>query len=266
MRRLSILLGAALLLPLISFISPESGDPDGASTWGSFSFTVKTITDNGTYSPKHVMAIWIKDSNGNFVKSLKVCANQRKQYLYTWIANSGQNSTDAITSATLSSHTTHTVLWNCTNTSGVQVPDGTYKVSIEYTDKHAQGPTAEFSFVKGPNPQSQTPANQSYFQNISLQFTPAGVGFEETLRKGGLQVFPNPSTGPFQMMWAGELQEGAVMRVFDLRGSLVHEEEVDPTAPLQWDAGSSGIDGGIYLMELSDGQGNAYRSRVMVLR
>jgi hypothetical protein len=112
----------------------------------SVTFNVSTVTDNGTYSPKHVLAIWVKTSSGTFVKSIKVNAVKRIQYLYKWNKSSGGNTADAVTGATLTSHQTHSVTWNCKNTSGVVVPAGNYKMMIEYTDQHAQGPIDSINF------------------------------------------------------------------------------------------------------------------------
>jgi hypothetical protein len=71
-------------------------------------------------------------------------AAQRVQYLYQWKANSSSNVTDATTGATLANHQTHTVTWNCKNVSQVVVPDGDYKVWIEFTDDNIQGPVSSF--------------------------------------------------------------------------------------------------------------------------
>ncbi|MDP2723757.1 MAG: hypothetical protein Q8O72_13465, partial [Bacteroidales bacterium] len=58
-----------------------------AQTEGDITFSFKTVTQNGTYAPKHVLAAWI-EKDGVFVKTRLVRANQRKQYLYTWKASS----------------------------------------------------------------------------------------------------------------------------------------------------------------------------------
>ncbi len=52
------------------------------------------------------------------------------------------------------------------------VPDGAYTVWVEFTDKHAQGPLYEITFNKGPNAEYKTPADETYFKDIELAFTP----------------------------------------------------------------------------------------------
>lgn len=139
-------------------------------TQGEMTFSVRTVTDGGKYSPKHVLALWVEDAKG-FVITRKVMANKRKQYLYTWNSSTGSNAVDAITGSTLSSHRTHTVTWNCLDLKGNLVPDGVYTVFVEFTDQHAQGPICSVSFTKGSECVDISPSDKTYFKDISLQFT-----------------------------------------------------------------------------------------------
>ena len=52
---------------LVSTISANAQETSNGAgfTAGTLTFTVKTITNNSTYSPKNVFAIWIKDAQGN---------------------------------------------------------------------------------------------------------------------------------------------------------------------------------------------------------
>ena len=60
---------------------------------GEVTLSFRTVTANGNYAPKHVLAVWVEDDSG-FIKSRLVRANNRKQYLYTWISASNYNETD----------------------------------------------------------------------------------------------------------------------------------------------------------------------------
>ena len=168
------------LLVLVPFMTRADTDQSKATSGGELTFTVRTVTQNGNYAPKHVLAIWIEDIDG-FVKTRKRMANQRKQYLYTWVAASSYNVVDAITGSTLTSHQTHAVSWDCTDLDGEIVPDGDYVVWVEFTEKHAQGPLYNITFTKGPDPQSMTPANETYFKDIELEFTPLVSDFSTDL-------------------------------------------------------------------------------------
>ena len=87
------------------------------------------------------------------------------------------NVVDAITGATLTSHTTHNVSWDCLDLDGNIVPDGEYTIWVEFTEKHAQGPLYSLNFTKGPDAQIFTPSDETYFKDIELEFTPFTAEF-----------------------------------------------------------------------------------------
>jgi hypothetical protein len=162
----------ALVCIIFLFISVSSFSQ---ATPGTVSFTVTTIDNYKKYSPDHVMAIWVETGSGNFVKTLQVQAGKRKQHLYTWNTKSGGNKVDAITGPTLSDHSSHTVNWNCKDTTGAVVKDGQYQIVTEYTDEHAQGPLMAVTFTKGTGAIKLNPAKQAYFMDMNLVYTPGNA-------------------------------------------------------------------------------------------
>jgi hypothetical protein len=143
----------------------------------SLSVTVTTVTANGNYSPRNVGAIWIAKDSGTFIKTLALWARSRVSRLTLWnsttaAAGLDANTVDAVTSATLSSHQTHKVSWNCADTKEMPVPDGPYRVYFEMTDRNGSGPTTFVSFAKGPMPLNLSPPDQPNFKGMSLVFTP----------------------------------------------------------------------------------------------
>ncbi|MDP9035098.1 MAG: DUF2271 domain-containing protein [Myxococcota bacterium] len=149
----------------------------GSSSGCTLSVTVRTLTDNGGYSPRNVGAIWIAQGSGTFVKTLARWAQSRVGELTLWnsataAANLRRNVVDAVTSATLSSHQTHNVSWNCTDTNHAVVPDGAYRVYFEMTDDNQSGPNMFVPFTKGPNAATVSPPDATYFKGISLVFKP----------------------------------------------------------------------------------------------
>ena len=142
-------------------------------TNGSLAVKVTTSTYNGQYAPRHVIAIWVESSSGTFVKTLLVNAAARRQDLTSWLnSSSNGNTTDAITGATMNSHTAVSCTWNGTNTSGSVVGDGTYKLRVEYTESNGSGKTASFTFNKGAIADSQTPSASSGITVNTLKWTP----------------------------------------------------------------------------------------------
>jgi hypothetical protein len=143
------------------------------NTSGTMAATVTTTTYNGQYAPRHVLAIWVANSSGTFVKSLMVYAAARKSDLTYWLsATLTGNTTDATTGATLSSHGARNVSWNGKNTSGTVVTDGSYKLCVEYTESNGTGKLATFPFTKGPSVATGTAATTSGVTLSALNWTP----------------------------------------------------------------------------------------------
>ena len=144
----------------------------GQATPGTVSFTVTTIDNEKKYSPDHVLAIWVENETGKYVKTLQVQGTRRKNHLDTWNAQSGGNVVDAVTGPTLRDHTSHTILWNCKDTTGMVVKDGQYQIVTEYTDENRQGPIQKVAFTKGTKAVKLSPAKQPFFTDMTLIYTP----------------------------------------------------------------------------------------------
>jgi hypothetical protein len=155
---------------------PSSADglPAGASR---LQLGVTTTPTGGQYAPRNVVAVWIEDQAGAFVKTIDRWANVRKQHLVAWTIAAGANDADAVSGATRQDHATPlAITWDLTDRAGVVVPDGTYTVRMESTDLNAnqaaQNNQGTFTFVKGPAPDTQTGLSSGGFVDVSIQFTP----------------------------------------------------------------------------------------------
>ncbi len=190
-----------------------------SQTDGSVVFSVRTVTNSGEYTPKNVLAIWVENSSGTFIKSFKVMAGVRIQQLYTWKVASGMNTTDAITGATLLNHTTHSVSWNCRNLSNTLVADGTYRIRVEFTEEHVQGPVATYEFVKDGTSKTINFPDQTYFKDATLSYT-AITDINENSVEMNVRVFPNPFTN-FAFFMIPAVDENFRLSIFNLSGQLV---------------------------------------------
>ncbi len=200
-----------------------------ASTDGTVTFSVLTVSNGATYSPKNVLAIWVKDAQGNFVISRKVMAANRKQHLVKWVASSGNNSVNATTGATLSNHQTHTITWDCRDVSGNLVPDGTYEIWVEYTSRNsasggAVGPFTKVAFTKGLDVVSLTPADETYFKNMVLNYSPLNVSIEDkSMLNIAFSAFPNPFSDKLNVSFDLPQSDFVNISVYDLTGKRVSE-------------------------------------------
>jgi len=185
-----------VLVIVIASISEVS-----AQTSGTLQVTTTTKGTGGNYAPKNIVAIWVENENGQFVKTLVAYANARKTYLYTWKAattNAGSmyNIVDAVTGATRNSHGTFSCSWNGTDYKGVEVSDGTYKLRFELTDKHSTGNLASYTFTKGNALQELSPADVPSFTSTTLKWEPVfRAGFGELSQRGGVEVSFDPTSG-----------------------------------------------------------------------
>ena len=222
--------GILLILIPVMFLSFDTADSE--TTEGKVDFTVKTVTYNGDRSPKNIVAIWVEDISGKFVKTLLLRADRRKEWLLTWNTKSGGSTVDAITGATLNSHQSHTVAWDCTDVSGSTVEDGDYKIVVEFTEEHAQGPLTSVSFTKGSENTTITPADETNFISMNLQYTvnfsvdAAGIPVAET---GVISVYPTISKDYFTIRTAAGQ---STISVYDLTGNLVLKAVTQETETL----------------------------------
>jgi hypothetical protein len=239
-----------------------------AQTNGTLTFSATTVNQFGTYQPNNIMAIWITTSTGAFVKTLKKEASQRVQYLYKWKANSSSNVTDAIVGATLSSHQTHTVNWNCKNVSQVVVPDADYKVWIEFTDGDYQGIYTSFTWTKGPASQILNPTHAA-LTNVSIQWTPNGAGVEEDAVSKKITVYPNPFCNELNFV-IENTNGNCLVDIYDVVGKKVSHLEKTLNSSIKniltWNGLSENgahLNNGIYFYSVSIGA-NKYSGKVIL--
>jgi flagellar hook assembly protein FlgD len=259
--RLLVTLGISLILHFAS-IAQITDAPSGI-TPGTLTFTVKSITNNSTYSPKNVIAIWIKDAQGNFVVSRKVMAIARKNHLVKWNASSAGNSVSAITGSTLTSHQTHTITWDGKNAAGIEMQDGLYQIWVEYSSTNSasngnQGPSLTVEFEKGPAIQHITPANATYYQNIVADWVPLGVGTNDLSAAGAnVTIFPNPFNNETNIQLSFDKPSQAYISAYDASGvkvaELVNDSFNSGTKNFYWNGTSTKgqkLSNGIYFIHI----------------
>lgn len=207
-------------------------------------FKITTSTPHGNFSPKNIGAIWIEDSNGKFIKTLKVWAERRKKYLYTWTNKSSGNTVDAVTSATLSAHQMHQITWDLKDANGMTVPNGEYTLHIEITDQHAQGPLAAFSFPVGDSSNVLVFPDESYFHEIQLYWNSTTTNIFDadkfSLNYSLSNNFPNPFNPTTTISYSIPEKSFVNLSVYNIKGEkikiLVSEEQMKGNYFINFDA------------------------------
>ncbi|MFC0877648.1 DUF2271 domain-containing protein [Saccharicrinis sp. FJH2] len=180
MNRRNILWGVFILLFVVlgfTACQKSTSNPSGSTnvtiSGDHLNFTFSTANLSGRYAPRYVMAVWVEDSSGEFVTSLAVYAQARKQYLVKWYGSSKGITTDAVTGATILGTQTFDVAWNLKDYMGNRVPEGTYKIYLEETSNDAPGPGTSVSVNVGKSSYSENPAGSTHFKNLSVDFVVA---------------------------------------------------------------------------------------------
>ncbi|MCX5746264.1 MAG: DUF2271 domain-containing protein [Proteobacteria bacterium] len=146
---------------------PPCGGQD-PSPLTALQITVRTSPVGGRFAPRNVGAIWIEDAAGTFVKTVARWGTTRAKWLLRWNAASRGDVADAITGATLTSHTTHAVSWDLTDLDRCEVPTGDYQVVMEHTDRDGSGASLATPFHKDQEHLLISPPDDSFFHDITL--------------------------------------------------------------------------------------------------
>lgn len=147
----------------------------GAASAGTLTVAFDTTTKGGNYSPRNVVAVWIQNSTGQFVKTIGRWAGVRKSSLVSWSLAAGANDADAVSGATQNNYGRLSVTWDGRNRAGVEVPDDTYTIRMELADRNSVVPAdnhqGSFTFVKGTAPVN-TNVSGNGFNNVNIIYTP----------------------------------------------------------------------------------------------
>lgn len=256
---------------LIATLILLTGLFSNAQTQGTLTFTFtcpKHTTGNYVTDGRYVIAVWIESctpcgttaGTSTFVKTkLRRWGSGTNDHLPTWVTKSAQNVTDATTGATTTTFTSQTVTWNGTNTAGTVVADGSYRVCVQETWGHgtANTQTRYFPFTKGTAVDSQSPTADTHMTALSLVWQPA-LGNETFTQKGpDSVVYPNPSTGVFNV----EITEGQTVnsiQVLNILGEVVYTKQISTgleNNTLAIDLSS--MNEGIYLVNVTNDTGTS---------
>ena len=190
-----ILLPICLIVSLSILAQLPAASETQVATAGTLNVTVTTAGAGGKYAPKNVMAIWVVNSSGAFVKTLMGFGASEKAYLTNWkTATPTYNIVDAISGATKTTHGVRTCSWNGTNVTKTVVDDGTYTLKMELTDKSSTGNVGSFSFNKSNVAQTLTPSNVPSFSSISIQWVPTSTAVINQKDENSIyRIYPNPA-------------------------------------------------------------------------
>lgn len=182
-----------VLLLFFGFSNAQESAPE-ANTDGTL-----TVTASVTYSNPYYYVVWLKNTDGSFLRTLTMYGNKIDYYkdLKNWYASTGNsaNKVNATTGATKQSSGNYTSTWNAKNQSNTTiVADGTYTIGIELSSE-SYGTNSKYAtttFTKGTASQTVPVANVSPISNISIRWVPANTAINE-VKASQYKCYPNPT-------------------------------------------------------------------------
>lgn len=241
-----------------------------AQTAGTLTFTFTEASHTSTYSgTKNVLAVWIESCaactnsatlNATYVRTkMRYWGGNTSDHLTRWVAKSASSTTNATTGATLGTFTTKTITWDGLNAAQTAaMPDGSYRIAVEECWAHGTAGNAVryFPFTKGPVADSQTPANDTNFTNITLNWVPSPLATDTFNLNPEATVYPNPSKGVLSIDFKNEVN---AINVIDLNGKTVYTEAVDAqtSANSTKELNLSQLANGYYNIQLSNDKGSS---------
>lgn len=202
-----------------------------AQSAGTFTFKINPVSHSGSYGTKHVVAIWIENSSGAFIKTkLEDASNKTIDHLATWTSKSNSNVVDAVTGSTLTSYNPITVTWDGTDVSKTIVPDGDYKIWIEMAwdnSKTTAKTVTSYDFAKSATIFNSTPASTAFFTDVSLNWVPTVTVAQPGNLVNGIRVFPNPTKQLVNVDFRSAT-EGCTIQLINPAGKMLVQRKISP--------------------------------------
>lgn len=230
-----------------------------SQTEGTLTFTFTETVPNAS---KNVMAVWIVDNSGTFVKTrMRFWGNGTNDHLPSWKSNCNQNVVDAITGPTRTSSSNptafgvKTVVWDGKDVSGTTVADGTYKIYVESSWNNPEPPNNQhstiinFAFEKSAVATNNTPTGNNNFSNITIDWVPAVVSGETEIVNESVSVYPNPSSGLVQINFK-EINSVSRILVENIQGEVVYQETLNKDITGLQTLNLQDLSNGIYFIEV----------------
>lgn len=245
-----------------------------AQTDGTLTFTFTESTSTAT---KNVMAVWVEDNAGNFIKTqMRFWGNGTKDHLPTWVSKSGQNTVDAITGPTLTATTNptafgvKTVTWNGKDVTGLTATDGTFKIIVETSWKNPEpnqnqhSDIISFTFEKGTAETHITPTGDASFSDITIDWVPsANTTNIKTVNKN-ISIYPNPTNGILNLNFDKSFNVSRII-VANIYGEIVYNEFIRKEISDKKELNLQKLPAGVYFVEvLTENAKDNFKSKIVI--
>ncbi len=244
---------------------------------GSLRVTATTRTYDGREAPKNLVAVWMQNASGQFVKTIGIWAAERKNDLVSWKAASSMD-VDGLTGATRNVHGTISATWNLTNQNGQRVANGTYRYCIEMTEDHSNsidppGPLVRGNIVIDGHSHSRTGYDSSansgstFLTNISVTVTDTTSSVINTIPgKPSLKARIAAKSGVLTLsLPAGAIGAPLALTICDLQGKIARRYLERSVSSAEKSVPVQGLKDGVYVA-IAEFQGQLVRQPVLVMK
>lgn len=153
---------------------PHAGEDGGGVCVNpeSLSVTFVTTEKGGSFAPKNMVAVWLEETDGTFVKTIGRWAETHRVDLIEWMSGSGDDN-DAVSGATRANHDgTLSIDFNIT---AAALPDAVYNIRMELSDGKTsnanQNHQGTFSFNKNGTANIENIGAQDGFESIKIDYS-----------------------------------------------------------------------------------------------
>jgi hypothetical protein len=132
----------------------------------------------GVYAPFNVVAVWLEDANGGYVKTIGRYSAVRTIHLVAWGESSG-NDMDAVSGATRLDHASALTFDTKLQANGSTLPEGTYTIRVEVADDNSvtadQNTQQSFTFEHNGTASNED-VTAPGLNNVNVNYDPTPVG------------------------------------------------------------------------------------------
>ena len=231
---------------------------------------VKTKSYGGVVSPRHAAAIWIQKPGDELVNTIMVWSDQYDFCMKNWRTVTGLIDTglyDGVTGATLPDHNEPLqVSWNCKDTAGTIVPEGSYEFCVEMTEsEYYWEPGEEYigRYAKGSiaiDDQAKVvygDSSDTCFSNFKATYDPTVDIIYQTqkpVNKKSLSYWYNPVMQKLTVKLNSLYNNSAVLHIINLKGELLEAITMDAISKeFNWnlrDGSGNKVSSGLYIFEV----------------
>lgn len=258
MNKILLFVSGLLLSTLLSFTTK-------AQTDGTLTFTYTQPAPTSPSGTRNVLAVWIEDNSGTFVKTkMRYWGNGTNDHLPTWKTKSAQNVTDALTGATRTASTNpsafgvKTVTWDGKDIDSIIVADGTYKIWVESSwqtslAQNQHNTITSFAFTKGATEEYLNPAGNTYFNSINLAWVPATTSTAKVADTPFLIAYPNPTSGLLSIDYSKVTR----IQILNILGNVILDEGTNNNISGTKTIDMRNFSNGVYIINLINGEKSA---------